>query len=199
MRRASWLIWWVSTMPSAVTAARGSSILGGLFGRVPFSGGQEEILFDAMLLGVQLVVAATELVKRLMVAVLDDSSFLDHQDLVCPANGGEPMRDDKRSAPLHQIGEPFLYQGFRPGIETRGGLVENQKAGVGLDGARDRDPLALTARQLHSTLADDGVVLQLIFLGKLIHTGNGTSAEELRFRRMGLGKGHDLVNSSIGK
>src|ERR1039458_8567779 len=68
---------------------------GGLFGRVTFSGGQEEILFDAMLLGVQLVVAAAELVKRLMVAVLDDPSFLDHQDLVCPANGGEPMGDRK--------------------------------------------------------------------------------------------------------
>src|ERR1039458_10675380 len=52
---------------------------GGLFGCVPFSGGQEEVLLDAMLLGVQLVVAATELIKRLVVAVLDDPSFLDHQ------------------------------------------------------------------------------------------------------------------------
>src|ERR1019366_8888633 len=170
---------------------------GGLFGRVTFSGGQEEIMFDAMLLGGQLVVAAAELVKRLMVAVLDDSSFLDHQDLVCPANGGEPMGDDKRGAPLHQIGEPFLNQGFRLGVETRGGLVENQNAGVGQDGARDRDSLALPARQLHPAFADDGVVLQLIFLGKLIHAGNGASPEDLLFRRMGLGKGHVLANAPV--
>src|ERR1019366_4745685 len=169
----------------------------GLFGRVTFARRQEEVLLDAMLLGVQLVVAATELIKRLVVAVLDDSPLLDHQDLVRTANGGEPMRDDKRGAPVHQIGESFLDQGFRLGVQTRGGFIENQNARVRQDGARDGDPLALPARKLHPTFSDDGVVSQLEFFRELVHAGDDASPEDLLLRCIRLGKGHVLANASV--
>jgi hypothetical protein len=43
---------------------------------------------------------------------------------------------------------------LRLGVEGRGGLVEDQDGGVLEEGARDRDPLALTAGQARAALAD---------------------------------------------
>jgi len=44
------------------------------------------------------------------------------------------------------------------GVERRGRLVEHQDAGIAQDGARDRQPLALTAGKVGAALADGGIV-----------------------------------------
>src|SRR5271169_646911 len=74
------------------------------FHNIAFSRGQEEVLFDAVLFGIEVEVAATQLEQRLMRAALDDAAALDHQDLVGTANGGQAVGDDERRSSLHQVG-----------------------------------------------------------------------------------------------
>jgi len=61
---------------------------------------------------------------------------------------------DERRAPLHEQLQGSLDAALRLGVEGRGGLVEDQDGGVLEEGARDRDPLALTAGQTCAALAD---------------------------------------------
>ena len=53
---------------------------------VTFTWGKEKVCFQAMLPGVQVVIAATHGEKLGMVAALHDASLLHHQDLVGAAN-----------------------------------------------------------------------------------------------------------------
>ncbi len=56
--------------------------------------------------------------------------------------------------PCHQPVEGGLDLALALGVEGRGGLVEEQDRRVLQDGARDRDALALAARERHAALAD---------------------------------------------
>src|SRR5271157_4356696 len=132
-----------------------------------------------------------------MRAALDDAATFYHQNLVGTANSGQAMRDDERGAPLHQVREAFLDHALRLGVEAGGGFVQDENARVGQDSARNRDPLALSAREFDAAFADDGVVLQFVFLGKLIHSGDGAGAKDFLLRRIGLGKSHILANGSV--
>ena len=51
-----------------------------------------------------------------------------------------------------------MDQRFVMGVERAGRFVEDQDARVLEQDARDRQPLALAARELVAALADDGVV-----------------------------------------
>jgi hypothetical protein len=110
-------------------------------------------------------------------AALHDASSFHHENLVGAANGGETVRDDEGRAALHQVREAFLNHGLRFGIEAGGRFVEDQNARIGQDGARDRDSLPLAAGELDAALADDGVVLQLVLFGELVHARDGGRRE----------------------
>src|SRR5580700_6465895 len=92
---------------------------------VPFAGREKEVLLDAVLLSVELVVSATEFKQRLMRSALDNTATLDHQDLIGAADGRQPVGDYERGASLHQVGESLLNQCLGFGIETGSRLVEN--------------------------------------------------------------------------
>src|SRR6185295_9085629 len=79
-------------------------------------------------------------------------------DLIGAADGGEPMRDDERRSPLTQPAEPVLNERLAFAVETRRRLVQDQNSRIRKDRARNRNPLALTARYLDPALADDGVI-----------------------------------------
>ena len=105
-----------------------------------------------------------------------------HQDAVAGQHGREAVRDDERGAPLHQALERGLHQRLALGVERGGGLVEQQQRRVAQDRARDRDALALAARQRHAALADRRVVAlrqaldELVgkrLLGRAPHVGVG--------------------------
>ncbi len=96
--------------------------------RVAFAGREKQVLLEAVLLGVELVVAAAELEQRLMRAALDDAAAFDHQDLIGAADGREPVGDDERRAALHQVREALLDQRFGFGVEAGRRLVENEDA-----------------------------------------------------------------------
>ena len=53
-----------------------------------FARSQEEIRFEAVLLGVELVVAAVEVVEAGMIAAFDDATGFDDENLVGATNGG---------------------------------------------------------------------------------------------------------------
>ncbi len=75
---------------------------------------------------------------------LDNSSRLDDQNLIGAANRREPVGDDERRAPAHQLSEALLNQHFGFGIETRRRFIKDQNARIGQDRASDGNALALS-------------------------------------------------------
>ena len=63
------------------------------------------------------------------------------------------MRDGDYRFPLHQSQQLVLDRKLDLAVERRGRLVEHQDRRVLEDHARDRDALALAARELHAALA----------------------------------------------
>ena len=70
--------------------------------------------------------------------------------------------------PRAQRPQAVLDERLALAVEARRRFVEHQDARVGEDRARDRDALALPARQLDAALADDRVVLLLELLDELV-------------------------------
>jgi len=59
---------------------------------------------------------------------------------------------------VRQTGAQVVKQGISGfAVEMGGGFVDEKNAGIGQQGASDRDPLPLTAREMRSTRADAGV------------------------------------------
>ena len=103
-------------------------------------------------------VAAALAQQFVVPAGFDDQSALDHENAIGVHDGGEPVGDDERRAPLAQFGDCLLdvALGFR--IERRGRLVEQDDRRVLDQRAGDRDALALAAGKLQAVLADRRVV-----------------------------------------
>src|SRR4029077_12862327 len=80
----------------------------------------------------------------------------------------QTVRDDEGRPALSQRSQSVLNQRFALAVEARRRLVQDQDAWVRQDGARDRDALALPARQAHAALADHRVVLFLEPLDELV-------------------------------
>src|SRR6267378_626944 len=114
-----------------------------------------------MLLGVEVEIAATSGVQRLMRAALDDAPGFDDQDLLRAPNGRKPVRDHECSSAAHQVAQALLNQRFGFGIKAGGSLIENEDAGIGKDRARNGNALLLSTRELHSAFTNHGVVLFL--------------------------------------
>src|SRR5207248_11464419 len=87
-------------------------------------------------------------------AALHDLPVLHDEDLVRAADGREAVRDHERRAATPQRTQPVLDGRLALRVEARGGLVEDQDPRIGEDRPRDRDPLALAARQLDASLPD---------------------------------------------
>src|SRR5208282_3849587 len=98
--------------------------------RVSLSRREKEIRFEAVLLRVEIVIAAAGGKERLVRAALDDASRFDDENLVGAADRRESMRNHKSCPPAHEIAEPLLDQRLGFGIEAGSGFVENQNARV---------------------------------------------------------------------
>jgi hypothetical protein len=99
--------------------------------------------------------ACQQLVVR---SALDDLSVRHDDDAIGVAHGGEAVRDDQGGPVLHQALEGFLHQALRLGVEGGRRLVEDQDGRVLQDRARDREPLALSARESDTEIADTRLV-----------------------------------------
>ena len=93
-----------------------------------------------------------------MRALLDDAAVVEHDQPVHARDGREPVRDRDHGLACHQRAEALLDRGLDLAVERRGRLVEHQDRRVLQDHARDRDALALAARELDAALADLRVV-----------------------------------------
>ena len=89
-----------------------------------------------------------------MRALLDDAAAVEHDQPVHARDGREPVRDRDHGLARHQRAEALLDGGFDLAVERGCGLVEHQDGRVLEDHARDRDALALAARELDAALAD---------------------------------------------
>ncbi len=81
------------------------------------------------------------------------------------------MGDDEGRAAGHRLRQAGPDLGLGPRVDRGGGVVEDEDAGVGEQGAGDRDPLALAAREGEAALADDGVVAARQVADELVGAG----------------------------
>ena len=93
-----------------------------------------------------------------MGALLDDEAVVQDDDPAGLADRRQAVRDDDRGAAGEQAAQALLDRRLGVEVDVRGGLVEDQDAGVGDEGAGERDQLALAGGELDAALADLGVV-----------------------------------------
>ena len=84
---------------------------------VAFAWRQKKVGFEAVLTHVEIVVAILAPIQGLMCTPFDDPSPLYHKDLVCAADGGKTVGDDKRRATLHEVAEAVLDHGLGFGVQ----------------------------------------------------------------------------------
>ena len=81
-----------------------------------------------------------------------------HDHFVGQGNRRESVGDDDRRPASHRLAQTVADPCLRRGIHGRGRVVQDQDARVDDERTRDRDPLALAARECDAALADHGVV-----------------------------------------
>ena len=86
-------------------------------------------------------------------ALLDDAALLEHDQAVHARDGGEAMRDRDHRLAFHQAEQLLLDRELDLAVERRRGFVEHEDRRVLQHHARDRDALALAARELDAALA----------------------------------------------
>ena len=107
------------------------------------------------------------------------------------------MGDDEGGAALHEVAEAVLDHRFGLGVERAGGLVEDEDARVGEDGAGDGEALALAAGELDAALADDGVVAFGEALGELVDAGDAAGLQELLLGGVGAREEDVLADGAV--
>ena len=90
-----------------------------------------------------------------MIAHLDDRALVEHEDALGTDHARQAVREDQRGAALHQPVERRLDDRLVLRVHCGQRLVQDQDRRVSQQGAGDRDPLALPARELDAALADD--------------------------------------------
>src|SRR3970040_864023 len=99
------------------------------------TGVDESVHLELVLAIVQLAVAAVPGEELLVPAPLDDLALLDDEALVGARDGRELVGDDERRRTRPERAEPVLDHRLALAVEARRGLVENEDARVGEDGA----------------------------------------------------------------
>ena len=90
--------------------------------------------------------------QRLVRALLDDLSGVEHNDLVAELAGGEPVRNVDRRLVAHHVVELFVDLRLGDRVERGGRLVENEEGRVFIERAGDGDLLPLAAGDLDAVL-----------------------------------------------
>ena len=72
-----------------------------------------------------------------MPAARRDASLVEHQDQVSGMNRAQTVRDHKGRAAIHHPLQSGLYQMLGLAVHTGCGIIEDQDAGIGQQGAGD--------------------------------------------------------------
>lgn len=94
-----------------------------------------------------------------MGSAFDNLAMVEDKDAVGMLDGGQTMGNHDRGAALHQASECLLDLEFGFGIKGRSGLVEDEDGRVFQDRASNTDTLPLSSGEIHSTVADERVVV----------------------------------------
>src|SRR5262245_24653005 len=86
--------------------------------------------------------------QTVMLARADDLTLVEHDDVVAVAQRGETMRHDDRRLALDDLRHVVLHDHLAFRIERARRLVEQQESRPADQRARDRESLALAARQV---------------------------------------------------
>ena len=91
-------------------------------------------------------VGAAAFQQRPVVAGLHHPAALQHHDPVGVDHARQPVRDDQRGAPFHELSQGLVDHRLALGVDARQRLVQHQDRRVLEDGPGDGDALALAAR-----------------------------------------------------
>src|SRR6266550_5458646 len=114
-----------------------------------------------------------------MRAAFDYLATFQHQNLIRTADRRQAVGDDKSGASPAQRLQSILDQRFALTVEARRSFVKNQYFRPSENGASNRHALALSARQLHAALADDGVITVGKTVDKLLAMGDAAGFNDL--------------------
>ena len=95
------------------------------------------------------------------------------------------MGDDQRRPAAHHLAQAGADVGLRRRIDRGGRVVEDEDARVDREGARDRDPLPLSARERDAAFADDRVVSLRQALDELVRLREPRDPLDLCVRQFG--------------
>ena len=87
----------------------------------------------------------------------DDPAAVHHHDAIGGAYRRQPVSDHQRGAALHQPFERLLDQPLAFRVERAGRFVEQQDRRIAQQGPRNRQALALPAREPRPALSQKGV------------------------------------------
>jgi len=93
-------------------------------------------------------------------ALLHDAAFVQDDDAVHVADGGEAVGDDDRRAPAHQLAQRVLDQRLRLRIHAAGRFIEDQQdLRIEGDGPREGEQLLLADGKARAALVDLMLIL----------------------------------------
>lgn len=88
-----------------------------------------------------------------MGALLHQATALHHPNHISTLHCGQTMRNHQGGATDHGLVQSGLHHLLALRVERTGGLVQQQEWRVFQNGSRNRNALALTARQTHTPIA----------------------------------------------
>jgi hypothetical protein len=143
---------------------------------------------------VDLAVYGTRLDQLLVRAARSDPPAVEDDDLVRERDRRETVRDDQRRPALHHLAQAGANAGLRRCIDRGGGVVEDKDPRVDREGARDRDPLPLSARERDAALADHRLVPLRQSLDEFVRLREPRDALDLLVAHVGTTEGHVLAH-----
>src|SRR5690606_7486804 len=105
---------------------------------------------------VQSGVDATLFEEFVVGAGLDDAAAVEDQDQIGAPHGTETMSDDEARAPFGQMSDRSRQCAFGLGVDGARGLVEDENARMGKEGAKETNELPLSCRKTRAPIADLG-------------------------------------------
>src|ERR671937_673572 len=109
----------------------------------------------------------------------NDPPLVEDDDLVRERDRREPVGDDQGRPAAHRLAQPEPDPRLGRRVDRRGGVVEDEDPRVDGERARDRQPLALPARERDYALADHRVVALRQTLHELVRLREPRDAREL--------------------
>mmetsp|Transcript_48951 Transcript_48951/g.141824 ORF Transcript_48951/g.141824 Transcript_48951/m.141824 type:complete len:317 (-) Transcript_48951:1247-2197(-) len=146
----------------------------------------------------QTCICPSRLAQELTVSAgLHHAAAIQHHDLVCALDRGEPMSNQHHSAPSHPLRQGLLQAPLAFHVQGAGRLVQYEDLGPLEQGAGDGHPLLLTTRQPPSEAADRSVQAQRKGGGELRHAGHARHLLDFGVARPGAAVADVLADGAL--